>query len=199
MKLSVVHPDKEVPMSSTTISQESEIGIPGVADEYLQLIPLSLMDSVLSVYFPDCRYLKQAWSHKTLGSITTSGKFSIGESFYIDSTGHFNAVEANICLNQIAYVTFADFLNRRDSHPFWADVGDFAFEDFGPNQLANMFIVSLSTKFRKAIDGAGFFGQFRIRKISSKMGLIFFDCDFSFSQVDDKSFYGNVTFAVARD
>jgi hypothetical protein len=31
---------------------------------------------------------------------------AIPESCYIDDTGHFNAVEFNICFNQLAYVLF---------------------------------------------------------------------------------------------
>ena len=43
--------------------------------------------------------------------ITGKGRFSIPESCYIDSTGHFNAVEFNICYNQLAYVLFAGCIN----------------------------------------------------------------------------------------
>ncbi|NET17718.1 MAG: hypothetical protein F6K08_35290 [Okeania sp. SIO1H6] len=35
------------------------------------------------------------------------GQFSIGESCYIDDTGHLNAVEFNICYNQLLYVAIA--------------------------------------------------------------------------------------------
>jgi len=43
--------------------------------------------------------------------IIGKGRFSIPESCYIDSTGHFNAVEFNICYNQLAYVLFAGCIN----------------------------------------------------------------------------------------
>ena len=44
---------------------------------------------------------------KDAGLISAKGRFSIPDSCYIDDTGHFNAVEFNICFNQLAYVPSA--------------------------------------------------------------------------------------------
>ncbi|MGW6540873.1 FcoT family thioesterase [Streptomyces sp. NPDC055051] len=45
--------------------------------------------------------------------LTGSGMFTIPEPCYIDDTGHFNAVEFNICYNQLAYYTLAAMIRDR--------------------------------------------------------------------------------------
>ena len=64
-----------------------------------------LLARVLTPYKPHCRYLRTAAvRYATARSIAAaSGTFSIPESCYIASTGHFNAVEFNICYNQLTY------------------------------------------------------------------------------------------------
>ena len=57
--------------------------------------------------------------------IVGKGRFSIPESCYIDDTGHFNAVEFNICYNQLAYVLFAGVIDAGLMHKVRAgDVRD---------------------------------------------------------------------------
>jgi len=50
---------------------------------------------------PDAQY------SATEDSMLAYGNFTIGDSAYIRSTGHFNAVELIICFNQLAYSAFA--------------------------------------------------------------------------------------------
>src|ERR1041384_5399948 len=65
-----------------------------------------LLAEVMRVYLPHCRYLKSAELAAT-PELTAIGRFEIGDSCYIDDTGHFNAVEFNICYNQLAYYLIA--------------------------------------------------------------------------------------------
>lgn len=53
-----------------------------------------------------CRYLIDAQYSATEDSVLAYGNFTIGESAYIRSTGHFNAVELILCFNQLAYSAF---------------------------------------------------------------------------------------------
>src|SRR5882724_11344285 len=82
-------------------------------------VPMDISDTlvadILKPYRPHARYLRSAQiTHfrdkaaegiaANKGLVTAAGRFSIPESCYIDDTGHFNAVEFNICYNQLAYV-----------------------------------------------------------------------------------------------
>src|SRR5688572_6040661 len=92
----------------------------------------NLIATLLEPYRPQCKYLKSAVvedarpgaeylvtapgtrsADAALGSarpgaevqpVRARGEFRIQESFYIADTGHFNAVEFNVCYNQLAYV-----------------------------------------------------------------------------------------------
>lgn len=157
----------------------------------------SSMHLALNPYTPECRYLKSA--QKVISSevpdIVLNAEFSIPKSFYIESTGHFNAVEANICLNQMSYLLFAEFVAQRFTHPFWEKLGTFDLEEFKEKQLAKMFIISLSSRFRKSLDARAFPGRIRWKGLSMKMGLTLCQADFGFGHGYDSA-YGDVVFAI---
>lgn len=67
-----------------------------------------------------CRYLIDAQYSATEDSVLAYGNFTIGESAYIRSTGHFNAVELILCFNQLAYSAFARPSSTRKSGCFAA-------------------------------------------------------------------------------
>jgi hypothetical protein len=90
--------------------------------------------------------------HEDKHSHGTQATFSIPDSCYIDSTGHFNAVELNICSNQMYYVLWADIIRRREIQ----EIADWGEEDFKARQLPGMLIVRLSSEFRKPIDARNF-------------------------------------------
>lgn len=76
-----------------------------------QQIPENIFHKVLLPYQENkTKYLKKATminlEKKESGLLTIIGDFEILNSCYIDSTGHFNAVEFTICFNQLAYVLF---------------------------------------------------------------------------------------------
>ncbi len=157
----------------------------------------SAMTLALGPYMAECRYLKSA--HKIISNKTSDivlgAEFSIPKSFYIKSTGHFNAVEANICLNQMSYLLFADFISECNTHPFWDTLGNFDLDTFKEKQLSRIFIVSLSSRFRRALDARDFSGSLRWKSVSKKMGLILCQAEFGFGE-HNSSAYGEVMFAI---
>ena len=82
-------------------------------------IPEELLTRVLEPYaYKGCRYLTDATYRATGDSMYATGNFSIPESVYIRSTGHFNAVELVLCFNQLAYSAFAPAVRRGEIDGF---------------------------------------------------------------------------------
>src|SRR5262249_44922901 len=114
-----------------------------------------LRDRVLEVYRAECRYLESAnVSVGRSGLPTASCSFSIPAPFYIQDTGHFNAVEFNICFNQMAYYTMARAVTEG-----LAPFEEWNIDDYLDRQLSEMFIVDLHSRFRRPVNGKHFFGE----------------------------------------
>lgn len=120
-----------------------------------------LLAAVLRVYRPHCRYLRAAVLDAPAGrgvGLRVSGDFEIGESCYIDDTGHFNAVEFNICFNQLAYFLIAKSIKER----LLPDFDQWALGDFWCRQLPDILITDLRSSFRRRIRGRRFSGSVRL-------------------------------------
>lgn len=117
-----------------------------------ELLPL-----VLRPYRTHCRYLKTAalTTGPEPGQLTVSGEFEIAESCYIDDTGHFNAVEFNICYNQVAYYLIAKSIKER-LIPVLHNV---ALHDFWHLQLPHILITSLRSRFKREMSRDRFSGS----------------------------------------
>ncbi|MDR3659223.1 MAG: FcoT family thioesterase [Mycobacterium sp.] len=116
-------------------------------------IPEDLLARVLEPYsYKGCRYLTDAEYHATGDSLFATGNFSIPESVYIRSTGHFNAVELVLCFNQLAYSAFAPavFNDEIDGFRGWS------IDDYFDNQLSSMLIRSTSSRYKRQIDARKF-------------------------------------------
>lgn len=84
-------------------------------------IPEELLARVLEPYsYKGCRYLTDATYRASGDSMFATGNFSIPESVYIRSTGHFNAVELVLCFNQLAYSAFAPAVRHGEIDGFRA-------------------------------------------------------------------------------
>lgn len=70
-----------------------------------------VLSFMLEPYSSDCRYLQEAFFYNK-DDLGIAGKFSIPHSFYVASTGHFNAVEFVICFDQLYYVFFGEAVRR---------------------------------------------------------------------------------------
>jgi hypothetical protein len=163
---------------------------------------IDLLDDVLAVYKPDCRYLKLA---RVLHSgnlqprrpVVMRGDFEIGASCYINDTGHFNAVEFNICYNQLLYVVVAALIQR--GHPAFAA---WKLDDFWERQLPEFLIADFHSTFRRAIRGHRFGGEIRLTKAVQRGGsaawtpmlILYSEC--AFWDVDGPASRGQVKVVI---
>jgi hypothetical protein len=136
---------------------------PNVTEEHVDLEP-SFIERTLNPYAAKkCIYLKSAAHSFHSGSVMygTRATFSIPDSCYIDSTGHFNAVELNICANQMYYVLWADIVRRKKMPEavHWTE------QHFKARQLPGMLIVRMESEFRKPIDAADFSAEGCITRV----------------------------------
>lgn len=168
----------------------------------------TFVSKVLSCYFEHTTYLKEVsllcerngghHMHAEKGALSAVGRFEIRDSCYIQNTGHFNAVEFNICFNQLAYVTYAhcfctDFFDH--TMPEWGSrLKLFTADTFAVHQLSSMLIVKLSSTFKNAISSR-FYGKLEIGKMRSRRGAFFAKNHIIFC--DDEGGYseGDVTLA----
>lgn len=118
-----------------------------------------LLSQVLRPYRSHCQYLKSAVleAAPALGprdQVTVSGEFEIGQSCYIDDTGHFNSVEFNICYNQMAYYLIAKSVKDGLLDVF----RNWMLDDFWRLQLGNVLITDFRSTFKREMRGKRFSG-----------------------------------------
>jgi hypothetical protein len=131
--------------------------------------------------------------------IIGKGRFSIPESCYIDSTGHFNAVEFNICYNQLAYVLFAGCIDAGVMGKVRAveGAGIPTVEEFKHHQLPAMMIVALESRYFKPLNSKDFTAELSINKISAVGSAWFFFTTITFSDGEGVKAKGSVTLAFS--
>ncbi|MET9448438.1 FcoT family thioesterase [Streptomyces cinerochromogenes] len=125
-----------------------------------------LLDHVLRPYRENCRYLKSgvlsvSGQPMNGGVATATCEFEIPESCYIDNTGHFNAVEFNICYNQMFYYIAAKAVQDKLFAPFDA----WSMQDYWDRQLPDILIAKMSSQFRRAINPKRFSGEITVTKV----------------------------------
>ena len=176
-------------------------------------LPISVspafIGEVLCPYRPHGRYLKEAaithFHGKASeghagndGLIAAEGKFAIEESCYIDDTGHFNAVEFNICFNQLAYVMFgkcvAEGLMGRLR---FERVEVPTFSEFKRLQLPNMVIVNIESRYYRQLDRRSFTGTLRLERVSPVGGAWFFFTSMTFADREGVKAKGSVVLAFS--
>lgn len=149
-------------------------------NEYLQMIseagepPAMIKDAVLRPYVEDCRYLKSVNFEAPAreGEMPSAiGRFSIPGAFYIQDTGHFNAVEFILCFNQLGYMLTAHCLLGG----FFPNTEAWKFDRFLENQLPNVLIVNIESSFSRLINGKDFTGRLTIPKMEVKGNHLFYD------------------------
>lgn len=167
----------------------------------------SFMKKVLNPYMPHTTYLTNASlvicynDDNSIFAIKGYGDFSIPQSCYIDDTGHFNAVEFNICYNQLAYVTFAEAIKEGYLQKFSPNLyknSNFELEAYLENQLSSMLIVKFNSKFLKGINSRSFSAEFTIEKISARKGSSFSNTKIEFFDDFGGSANGNILLAYAN-
>jgi hypothetical protein len=130
--------------------------------------------------------------------ITGKGRFSIPESCYIDDTGHFNAVEFNICYNQLAYVLFAGCIETGLMQKVRvAEGGIPSMTEFKRHQLPAMMIVALESRYYKPLNSKDFTAELSINKISAVGNAWFLFTTITFSDSEGIKAKGSVTLAFS--
>ncbi|MCL7419894.1 MAG: FcoT family thioesterase [Methylobacter sp.] len=159
-------------------------------------IDQAFMNEVLKPYFSHSRYLKQAWFQQSEDldpqSLIMNGEFSIPESCYIDDTGHFNAVEYNICFNQICYVHMAHCIK----HALIPELSDYDMNTFFEKQLPNVLIAKLASSYQSQLNAKHFYGTYGIKGIKKTSTCTFIKTYCSFHDDAKGKSKGEVTLAV---
>jgi hypothetical protein len=156
---------------------------------------------ILKPYRPNAKYLKSAQitqfrdsmegNAKRVPLVTAKGRFSIPESCYIDDTGHFNAVEFNICYNQLAYVMFGKCFETGIVQKLrFLSLGEYR-----RHQLQSCYIVSLDSRFFKPLKSDAFEGELILNKMSSMGGALFCFTAITFSDFEGVKAQGSVVLA----
>lgn len=177
-------------------------------------MPMIISDAfiakILTPYKENAKYLKSAqilnyYEPDILGQgkdqndmVTIEGRFAIAESCYIDDTGHFNAVEFNICYNQLAYVLFGKCIQTGIFHKVvfdWEERVNLSFDTFIKYQLSSMFIAKIEGNFLKPLNSKNFFARLAIRRIMWTNQTAFVHTNISFSDAQGVKSKGSVLLA----
>lgn len=153
-------------------------------NEYVVAVDDRFLARILEPYFEHCKYLRSvdiafdpAEQNGILPArLTARGRFSIPQSSYIESTGHFNAAEFIMCFNQLGYVLLAHALQ----HGLVSGIGRWDLASFTERQLPDVLIVSASSEFRRMIDARDFTGEVTWTRASVKGKHLFGNFDVSF-------------------
>ncbi|MFG0266447.1 MAG: FcoT family thioesterase [Rhodopirellula sp. JB055] len=161
-----------------------------VDDEFLQ--------RVMTPYRAHCRYLKgvqigyEPGMEPSYENMVAIGQFAIDRSCYIDDTGHFNAVEFNICYNQLAYVHLAHCIRER----LLPALGDYTLESFFEKQLANYLIASIHSNYHSELNPREFHGEVRVRSARSRQRLSILKTECCFYDAEQGRSDGEVKLVV---
>ncbi|WP_326559979.1 FcoT family thioesterase [Micromonospora sp. NBC_01796] len=126
----------------------------------------AVRERVLRPYRPHAQYLKSARVRTDGDRVTALCEFGVAESWYIDSTGHFNSVEFNICYNQVAYYLLAMSVREHLLPVF----DTWTMADYWQRQLPNVLITELRSRFRRAIDPTRFTGELAFTNAQLRAG-----------------------------
>lgn len=178
------------------------------------LAPVRLADAfvadVVSPYKPNCRYLKSAWVEPDDGAPPWSpadgwipgtpalarfrGEFSIPESCYIDDTGHFNAVEFNICFNQFFYVALAHCVVAR----LLPAPPPMTYAEYRRRQLPDVLIHEFHSVFKKPLQRSRFEGRFVFTGAADRREFTLFKTRARFWDACGGACHGEVTLVLAN-
>jgi hypothetical protein len=172
-------------------------------------IPGSFIAEVLRPYRSNARYLKTASithfrdkaddgaSNGATGFMNGTGTFAIPQSCYIDDTGHFNAVEFNICFNQLAYTLFAKCVHDGLMQKLRLEKVDvISFPQFKQQQLPSMLIVSIEgVRFFKQLKSEAFYGDFVLERVAPVGAAWFFFTSVRFGDLEGIKAKGSIVLA----
>lgn len=158
-----------------------------------ELVPEWIREPVLRPYRPSCRYLLRAFREGLSDEKTSSqryfAEFRIPESCYIDSTGHFNSVEFNICFNQIFYLGLAESIV---SQRFEALRG-LSFQQYLARQLPDVLIHEFHSHFKSPITLPDFRAVYDLVSVSRRERFTLIKNEIEFRDARGGYSHGQVT------
>lgn len=157
-------------------------------------VSAALLARVLEPYKPGCRYLQRASVEldPDTGCGSLDGELSIGESCYIDDTGHFNSVEFNLCYNQLVYLLIAELVRRR-ALPALAEL---TLEQYFERQLPDVLIHDFQSKFRRPMQTDAFRGRVELVDARRRSHFALLHTRVAFEDDRGGSSFGTVSLAV---
>jgi len=136
------------------------------------------------------RYMTKAQIDKKENTIVLKANFSIEESCYLyPYSGHFNAVEALMCFNQMLYVALLGGIKKK-MFSFYDHITP---DEFNLHRQQVYILEIEKNKFKKQIDNNHFQGFLELKPLHKIKERIYVNCHFGFGN-DDKcnSFIGNI-------
>lgn len=167
-------------------------------------VPPADLARALIPYRDHCKYLKRCSmeyvpvsadvsADDSEASIVALGELAIDESCYIDSTGHFNAVEFQICANQLMYTMGAEVTRRRMLRAFSAM--DLA--GYYERQLSNVLITNVTSAFRKVMNPRQFHGRLQLDRAYCLRDRAFWECSLTYTDDDGGLADGNIVVTMS--
>lgn len=95
--------------------------------------------------------------------IVGRGTFRIGESCYIDDTGHFNAAEFVISYNQLMYMSLCETV-ASGANPVFEG---WTIDDYWARQLPDVLIQQLDTRYSRPINARDYRAEFRVTGVDT--------------------------------
>lgn len=154
---------------------------------------------VLIPYRNNCKYLKRlsfeylptsadVSPDQSEASIVALGEMSIPESCYIDSTGHFNAVEFQICANQLMYSLGAECTRLG----IVRSLASMNLDGFYERQLANVLITNVTSTFRRVVNPRRFHGRLQLDRSYLMRERLFWECTLTYFDDENGLADGNI-------
>lgn len=143
--------------------------------EYRETVDPQYIARVIRPYKPHSRYLRSAVISVNPDrecAVEAEGEFTIGESAYIESTGHFNAAELIMCVNQIGYVLVAKAVESRGFGVLEEQFSALSRDSFANKQLGGVLILKIEASFRRMIDPKRFRGRIGWKSVKATRRLI---------------------------
>lgn len=158
----------------------------------------STLETVLTPYKLHCRYLQSATVEMPSNStslLKAHGRFSIPESCYIADTGHFNAVEFNICYNQLTYCLLAQAIDNQLLNV----LRPWSLSEFKRRQLSDFLIVDFSSTFRQPLNARQFDGWVEINKATVRQRNIFMKTSCAFKDDSGATSHGGAVIVILNE
>jgi len=136
------------------------------------------------------RYVINAQISKINDTVNLTADFSIKESCYLSpASGHFNAVEALMCFNQMLYVALLGGINEK-MFSFYEHITP---DDFNRHRRKVYLLEFEKIKFKKQINNEFFHGRITLKPLHKIGDKIYVNCLLGFGN-DDKydSFAGTI-------